>query len=139
MLIKTNILKGEKIKTINEILENYSEYETSLDDRFGSRLCEFLTNEQVEKIGFEFKDEYTFNRKIKDWTEENIIQQLKEDVKFGWQKCQDQRGISAELMSHVVRAWCKVLENNLHDVYYGYYGDNVFKTVDREYGFGITN
>lgn len=127
------------MKTIEEIIENYSEYEVFLDDRFGVRLCDFLMVEQAEKIGYKFKEEYAKEHKPKEWTEENILAQLKEDVDFGWEKCQAERGISAELMSEVVRRWCKVLENGLEDIPYGWYGDNVFKTVDKKYSFGITD
>ena len=49
-------------------------------------------------------------------------------------KCCDERGISSELMANVVRSWCKVLENGLEDIEYGWYGDNVFKTVAKKYG-----
>lgn len=44
------------MKTINEILSNYKEYKTFLDDRFGVRFCEFLTLEQMEAIGFGYGD-----------------------------------------------------------------------------------
>lgn len=37
------------MKSINEIIENWKEWETFLDDRFGKRLCDFLTVEQAEK------------------------------------------------------------------------------------------
>lgn len=122
------------MKSIEEILNNYSEYETFLDDRFGRRFADFLTDEQVEKIGFEIKDEFKGKREIKEWTEENIISQLADDLKFGWEKCCDERGISSELMANVVRSWCKVLENDLEDIEYGWYGDNVFITVAKKYG-----
>lgn len=127
------------MKSIEEIIENYSEYEVFLDDRFGARLCDFLTVEQAEQIGFKFKEEYVKEHKPLEWTEENILKQLKEDVDFGWEKCRTKRGISSELMSEVVRRWCKVLENGLEDIDYGWYGDNVFKTVDKKYSFGITD
>ena len=86
------------MKTLQEILDNYNKYETSLEDRFGRRLCEFLTVEQMEQIGFELEDEYKEIHKPKEWTEENIIAQLKEDVLFGWEKACDERGISSGLM-----------------------------------------
>ena len=38
------------MKTLNEILDNYKDYAVVLDDRFGSRLAKFLTEEQLEKI-----------------------------------------------------------------------------------------
>ena len=125
------------MKSIDEILNNYSEYETFLDDRFGCRFAGFLTDEQMLKIGYEVKDEFKGKRKIKEWTEENVIAQLAEDLKFGWEKCCNKRGISSELMANVVRTWCKVLENGLEDIEYGWYGDNVFKTVAEKYGVAL--
>lgn len=35
------------MKTLNEILDNYKDYAVVLDDRFGSRLAKFLTEEQL--------------------------------------------------------------------------------------------
>lgn len=122
------------MKSIDEILNNYSEYETFLDDRFGRRFADFLTDEQMLKIGYEVKDEFKGKRKIKKWTEENVIAQFAEDLKFGWEKCCNKRGISSELMANVVQTWCKVLENGLENIEYGWYGDNVFKTVAEKYG-----
>ena len=126
------------MKSIEEIINNYSEYETFLEDRFGSRLCEFLTEEQAGKIGFVFKEEYKGKHVPKEWTEENILEQLHRDLEFGWEKCCNKRGISSELMSEVVRSWCKVLENGLQDIEYGWYGDHVFKTVAKRYGFELS-
>lgn len=37
------------MKTLNEILDNYKDYAVVLDDRLGSRLAKFLTEEQLEK------------------------------------------------------------------------------------------
>lgn len=126
------------MKTIEEIIENYSDYKTLIQDRFGMRFSDFLTPEQAEKIGIRIKDEYKHEFPQKEWTEENVLAQLKEDVEFGWEKCKGERGISSELMSYVVRSWCKVLENGMEDTEYGWYGDNLFKTIDKRYGFGVT-
>ena len=128
------------MKTINEILENYEEYETFMDDRFGARLCSFLTVEQAEKIGFAFKDEYKDKHIPKAWTEENVVNQLKEDVLFGWEKACDERGISASLMYEVVKSWCKVLENDLQYFSdYDPYGKPLFKAVAQEYNIELQN
>jgi len=124
------------MKTIEEILNNYGEYETFLDDRFGVRLLDFLTEEQAEQIGFKFKEGY--EHVPTEFTETNVLKQLKSDIEFGYSKCLNKRGISAELMSDVVRSWCKVLENGLENVDYGWYGDNVFKTIDKYYKFEVT-
>lgn len=78
-----------KMKTLNETITKTMPY----DDRFGSRLAKFLTEEQLEKIGFKYDGD-----EPKEWTRENILEQLKSDVEFGFEKALDQRGISASLM-----------------------------------------
>ena len=125
------------MKSIDYILDNYEDFEVYMDDRFGRRFIDFLTMEQMKRIGFELKEEYKENWVPKEWTEENILKQLYEDVQFGWEKCCDQRGISAGLMAELVQKWCDVLENGLVDIPYGYYGDNVFKTVAEKYGWKL--
>lgn len=38
------------MKTLNEILDNYKDYAVVLDDRFGSRLAKFLTEEHIQLL-----------------------------------------------------------------------------------------
>ena len=121
------------MKSIDYILDNYKDFRVFMDDRFGIRFTDFLTEEQMNRIGYGVKEEYKGQWKPKEWTEENILKQLYEDVQFGWMKCCDQRGISAGLMAELVQKWCDVLENGLVNIPYGYYGDNVFKTVAKKY------
>lgn len=102
------------MKTLNEILDNYKDYAVVLDDRFGSRLAKFLTEEQLEKIGFKYDGDEPYPEP-KEWTRENILVQLKEDVEFGFEKALDKRGISASLMFAVVLGWNRVLEEGLED------------------------
>ena len=126
------------MKTINEILENYKDYETPVDDRFGARFSYFLTPEQMEKIGFFLKDEYKEKYVPKEWTEENVIKQLKEDVLFGWEKACDERSISASIMYEVVKSWCKVLEDDLQNFSdYAPYGKPLFKAVAQKYNIEL--
>ena len=124
------------MKTINEIIENYKEYETYLDDRFGVRFAQFLTINQIEQIGFKLKDKIIHNPK--DFTKQLVLEQLKEDVEFGWEKACDERGISSSLMYDVVRSWCKVLENEFanFDNYYDY-GKPLFKAVAEKYNWTL--
>lgn len=96
------------MKTLNEILDNYKDYAVVLDDRFGSRLAKFLTEEQLEKIGFKYDGD-----EPKEWTRENILEQLKSDVEFGFEKALDQS--SASLMFYVVLRWNQVLEEGLEN------------------------
>lgn len=98
------------MKTLDEIVNNYEEWSVFLDDRFGVRLAQFLTQEQLEKIGFKWNEPYP---EPKEWTRENILSQLKEDVEFGFEKALDKRGISASLMFAVVLRWNRVLEGRI--------------------------
>lgn len=126
------------MKTIQQILDNYSQYETILEDRFGARLCQFLTIEQIGKIGFQIKPEFIEKHQPKEWTRENILVQLKRDVEFGFEKALDQRGISASLMFDVVRKWNIVLEEGLENWYendYKMYGLPLFKATAIKYGW----
>ena len=127
------------MKTIEEILKNYKEeWATFLDDRFGARLCQFLTAEQMKSIGFSINEEYKGQHVPKEWTRENILEQLKDDVEFGFEKALDRRGISSGLMFDVVRKWNKVLEEGLEDWdedHYAMYGLPLFKATAVKYGW----
>ena len=105
------------MKSIKEIIDNYSDYEVFIDDRFGRRLCDFLTIEEAKQIGFKITDN---KHSPKEWNRDNILKQLKDDVEFGLEKAYDQRGISASLMVDVVQKWTKVLGD---DIPYGNYHD----------------
>lgn len=127
------------MKTIEEILSNYEEeWATFIDDRFGARLCQFLTEEQMESIGFSMKEECKGQHVTKEWTRENILEQLKDDVEFGFEKALDQRGISSGLMFDVVLKWNKVLEEGLEnwdEDHYAMYGLPLFKATAVKYGW----
>lgn len=45
------------MKTLDEIVNNYEEWSVFPDDRFGVRLAQFLTQEQLEKIGFKWNSD----------------------------------------------------------------------------------
>lgn len=125
------------MKTIQEILDNWDAWETSLDDRFGRRFTDFLTDEQGLKIGYKMEEGYEWP-KPKAWTRENIIEQLREDVEFGFEKALCQRGISASFMFDVVLKWNRVLEEGLEDWdedNYAQYGLPLFKATAVKYGF----
>ena len=130
------------MKKIEEVLNNYEEYKTFLDDRFGVRFIDFLTCEQAEKIGFRIKEGYIkeHDENVKEWTRENILNQLKEDVEFGWEKACDERGISSSLMFEVVRTWNRILEEGLEDWdedNYGPYGKPLFEATANKYGWEL--
>lgn len=126
------------MKSLDWVIKNEKELETTLDCRLGRRLYQFLTPEQAKEMGFENVDD---NKEVVPWTEENILKQLKEDVEFGIEKATDHRGISASLMWEVCNSWCKILENGLEhdDDHYGYYGHLLFEAIDKHYNFGLVN
>lgn len=125
------------MKTVEEVLGDYKSYETYLDDRFGVRFCSFLTEEQGKSIGFKVVDGEEWDEP-KEWTEENVLAQLKRDVEFGWEKACDERGISASLMYEVCKSWCKVLENEFAEFdEYGSYGKPLFYRLAKCYGWEL--
>lgn len=125
------------MKTIESVLAEYKSQ--TLDGRDLSRLAEFLTIEQLPEIGYTIKTEAADKWKPKEWTRENIINQLKDDVTFGFEKALNKRGISAGLMFSVVHMWNWILEEGLenHDEDAGYaqYGLPLFKATAVKYGF----
>lgn len=124
------------MKTVEQIVDSYKS--KTLDGRDISRLIQFLTEEQCEKMGMELKDEYKGKHTPIPFTRENILEQLKEDVAFGFEKALNQRGISSSLMFSVVRMWNWVLEEGLEDFdedNYAQYGLPLFKATAEMYGF----
>ena len=124
---------------IDYVKEHFDEFEedTFFDRRFTKRFLDFIPVEEWEKYGFKYtgEDEYI----PKEWTEENILEQLKADVEFGYEKAECGRGISSELMAMVVNAWCKVLQNGLNlDGDDGYYHRKQFTTVAEYYGWELS-
>lgn len=123
---------------IDYVKNNIDEFEedTFLDRRFTKRFIDFLPLNEWKKFGFSYTGTEEFVPK--EWTEENILLQLKADVEFGYSKAIGERGISSELMAMVVNAWCKVLQNGLNlNGNDGYYHIKQFTTVAKHYGWGL--
>ena len=90
--------------TKDYVIKHYNDFEVHPFNRFGIRLAQFCTKEELKKLNI-FTDESIKewdDSKIKDWTEENIIEQLRKDVEFGFEKALNQRGISASIMFDIV-------------------------------------
>ena len=127
------------MKTLEYVKSHINEFEedASLDRRWTKRFIDFVPVTEWERYGFKYTGEG--NRKPKEWTEANIIEQMKKDVDFGFEKAVGERGISAELMAMVVNAWCKVLENGLNlDGNDGLYHIKQFRVVDHAYGWKLS-
>ena len=125
------------MKTLEYVKEHIDEIELDefLDKRFTKRFIDFIPSDEWNKYGYEYvgKNEYI----PKEWTEENILAQLRDDVEFAIEKATNHRGISAGLMNNVLKSWCIVLENGLENTDYGWYGDKLIKAIDKCYGFGL--
>ena len=130
------------MKTIDWVIEHYESLETSVDDRFARWLLIFLTIAQMLQLANgKFKIANDENAKehdteIIEWSRENILDQLKRDVEFGWEKACDERGISSGLMHEVVCAWNKILEEGLEEFDdYNPYGKPTFQATAKKYGW----
>lgn len=109
-----------------------------IDGRDLTRLSGFIPEEHLHKIGVELKEEYKGKHEPKEFNRENVLKQLESDVKFGYSKAINQRGISAELMYGVVQMWNWILEEGLEDFdNYGSYGMPLFTTTAHKYGFDL--
>lgn len=130
------------MKTLEYVKNNIGEFERDdfLDKRFTCRFLDFIEESEWEKFGFKRTDGYEKQHKPKLWTEENILSQLKSDVDFGIEKAVNHRGISSELMAMVCLAWLDVLEDeDIDRNLYGWYGSELFKAIDKKYGFDLIN
>ena len=122
------------MKTLEQVL---SQFKTGcIDGRDARRLYKFVPEERLADIGIELKDECVGKHLAKEFTRENVIEQLKNDVEFGFEKALGQRGISSSLMADVVKMWNWVLDEGLENFdEYPMYGLPIFKITALKYGF----
>lgn len=129
------------MKSLEYVKENIDSIELDqfIDRRFTNRFLDYIPVSEWNNYGFEFAGKEL--PQVKEWTEENILAQLKADVKFGIEKATGHRGISSELMFLVCKSWCMVLENGLDKIEYEdcCYGDKLFKEIDKMYNFGLVD
>jgi|GEM_PF-2546535 hypothetical protein len=122
------------MKTLQQVKEQYKS--ETIDGRDLNRLAQFIPENELADFGIILKDEFIGTHKHKDFTRENIIEQLREDVSFGFEKALNQRGISSSLMYDVVQMWNWILEDGLEDFdSYAMYGLPLFKETALLYGF----
>lgn len=107
-----------------------------IDGRDFGRLATYFPASEWEHFGYKLKD--GAEHEPTPWTKENILDEMRGDVAFGFRKALDKRGISASLMHSVVRMWLFILEE--HELYswternYAQYGLPSFKRVAEHYG-----
>jgi len=144
--------RRRKMLTIDQIISRYDELRTTLEDRLGRRLAKYMrlgrrlakymTAEQINQIGLTFEDEEEAkNHKPIPLTEDAVLEELKRDTLFGWEKAVNHRGLSSSMMFEVVNGWCVILENGLDveptDENYAPYGTPLFLAVAKHYGWEI--
>lgn len=105
-----------------------------LDGRDHVRLAKFFEEEYLDELGVSLLDGAT--KTVIEWNRDNIVEQLRVDVEFGFEKALGKRGISASLMNDVIKQWLWILEDPLqHNDNYTQYGLPLFKAVAIKYGF----
>lgn len=131
------------MKTLEQLAElaEKKEFESRcIDERDFNRLCRFIPYNMLSRFGIspseEWDNEEKWNSILIPFTRENILNQLKEDVDFGFEKALDKRGISSSLMYNVVMMWNWILEEGLENWDdYAMYGLPLFKATALKYGF----
>ena len=108
----------------------------ALDGRDYSRLIYFFPVNEWSAFGFSLV-EGAEPPTPKPWTEENILAQLRDDVAFGIEKAEGERGISSASMYAVVKMWLWILDDPLQDhTEYHSYGLPFFRQVEAKYSGG---
>ncbi len=108
----------------------------AMDERDFGRLAKFFHESDLPTFGRTLREGATWSPTA--YTEENILEQLRQDVEFGFEKALDKRGISAHAMYACVKLWMWVLEDHeLEDEEaddYDHYGLPFLKAVAVKYG-----
>lgn len=124
------------MKTLQQVKELYKS--NTIDGRDLTRLMQFIPESELKDFGIELKEEYVGKHETIPFTRENILNQLKGDVEFGFTKALNKRGLSAGAMFDVVRMWNWILEEGLEDFstdQYPMYGLPLFKATALKYGW----
>lgn len=103
------------------------------DPRDAARIVEFFPVSDWATFGVELKEGFRAGE-VLGWTRENILSRAEGDVAFAFEKALNKRGISAALMTGVVRMWAWILETELPDDY-PQYGLPVLKAAALAWGF----
>lgn len=121
------------MKTLEQIVEGGFEFE-AIDGRDKARLARYIPFEHWGKFGIELLEGHDVPE-AKSLSRENVIESLRNDLHFAFEKALDQRGISASCMYSVVKMWLWVLDDPLaDDDEYAQYGLPLLKKVAVKYG-----
>jgi len=119
------------VKTVEQIV-TYKQ--KCLDGRDVERLGDFVPEAQLGEIGLAINPGEKGKHVPQPLTREAIIERMKDDVAFGFEKFLNHRNISTNFMSHVVLMWLWVLDDTDFDKLFG--GD-LFEAVAKKYDFPI--
>lgn len=107
----------------------------TIDGRDITRLAKYFEAGELDKIGVKLREGVT------DWaavafTRDAVLEDLRGDLEFAFEKALHQRGLSAASMYEVVKMWMWVLEDPLqHFNGYAQYGLPFLKAVAIKYEF----
>jgi hypothetical protein len=104
-----------------------------IDGRDHQRLVDFFPHTQWHEFGFGLVDGDDLPA-LREWSEAEIIAQLRKDVAFGIEKAEGMRGISASTMVIVVEMWLWILDDDLESGDYNDYGLAFLREVGDKYG-----
>lgn len=124
------------MKTLQQIKTDYKS--NIIDGRELTQLVQFIPESELSDFGLTLKPEYVGKHKYVQFTRENVLTQLKEDVAFGFEMALNKIGISAILMFEFVMFWNWVLEEGLENFdkrNYAQYGLPLFKATAIKYDF----
>ncbi len=122
------------MKTLDYILEAVSNGKKSncLGGRGFSRLVEFIPAEYLTKFGFKEREGKTHT--ATPLTQEIVLERLKGDLDFAFEKALNKRGLSSGMMFEVIKMWMWVLDDPLAEFEdYAMYGLPLFKAVALKY------
>lgn len=96
------------MKSLEFVLNNFKSQ--CLDGRDTYRLADYTPKDKLHILGCKLKK--GAQHTPKKWCKENVLNDLKGDIRFGYDKAVNERGISSALMISVVEMWDWVLTDD---------------------------
>lgn len=130
----------ETVRNKQEILHRLKYHESdAIDGRDMARLLAYVTLDEVCEAVPELQEKGAEPWETTPLTREAVLKAFERDLAFAFEKALDQRGISADCMFHVVRAYGWLLKDdeiaNWPDDKYAQYGLPLLKRAADKYGF----
>ena len=122
------------MKSLEYVIQNFKS--KAIDNRDMERLAQYISEDRLGDMGVSLNPEYRGKHHAEDFTKENIIEDFKKDIAFGYDKAINQRGISSACMIECVKMWSWILEDGLEEKCsenYDDYGVEIFKMLAERY------